>query len=111
MEDDANGDIIPVEIALVEMTIKHGIRRKFIQAIDPGGKLSRSIIWSIFLCSFFLPELPPGFKGDMKINSEKYHDYWLVTFFLQLYERYDVPHSVEITEIYCHTFLKKSSSK
>ena len=43
MEDDANGDIIPVEIALVEMTIKHGIRRKFIQAIDPGGKLTKSI--------------------------------------------------------------------
>ena len=51
MEDDANGDIIPVEIALIEMTIRHGIRRKFIQAIDPGGKSTTLSI--LILCSTF----------------------------------------------------------
>ena len=59
-----------------------------------------------FYVNFFLPELPPGFKGDMKINSEKYHDYWLVTFFLQLCERYDV-HSVEIVEILSQKLWQK----
>jgi len=58
LEDDSSGDIIPSEIALIEMTLKNGISRKRVQLIDPG-------------------ELPIGFKSDMKINSEKYHDIWV----------------------------------
>jgi len=55
---ETNGDIIPVEIAIVEMSLRYGIMRKFVQLIDPG-------------------EIPAGFKADMMINSEKYHGIWL----------------------------------
>ena len=58
IEDDASEDIIPAEIALIEMTLREGIVRKFVQMIDPG-------------------DLPEGFKGEMMINKEKYHDIWL----------------------------------
>ena len=44
-----------MEIALIEMTIQDGIIRKFVQLIDPG-------------------EIPPGYKAEMKLNSEKFHD-------------------------------------
>ena len=40
------------------MTLREGIVRKFVQMIDPG-------------------DLPEGFKGEMMINKEKYHDIWL----------------------------------
>lgn len=58
LELDTTGDIIPVELALVEMSLRDGITRKFVQHIDPG-------------------ELPKGYAADMKINSEKFHDIWL----------------------------------
>ena len=58
MEDESTGDIIPAEIALVEMSLKNGVTRKYIQLIDPG-------------------EVPAGFKSDLKLNSDKYHDIWI----------------------------------
>ena len=58
IEDDASDDIIPAEIALIEMTLRDGIVRKFVQMVDPG-------------------DLPEGFKGEMMINKEKYHDIWV----------------------------------
>ena len=62
IEDDASEDIIPAEIALIEMTLREGIVRKFVQMIDPG-------------------DLPEGFKGEMMINKEKYHDMPQTLFF------------------------------
>ena len=58
IQDAANDDIIPAEIALIEMTLRDGIIRKFVQMIDPG-------------------DVPDGFKAEMMINKEKYHDMWI----------------------------------
>lgn len=51
---DQTGETIPCEIALVEISLRSGISRKYIQLIDPG-------------------EIPKGYQADVKINSEKYH--------------------------------------
>ena len=40
------------------MDLKSGITRRFCQLIDPGN-------------------VPAGFRAEMKLNSEKYHDIWL----------------------------------
>ena len=58
LEFETTGEVIPVEIAMVEMSLRNGIMKKFVQFIDPG-------------------EIPPGYKAEMKINAEKFHDVWL----------------------------------
>jgi len=56
--DSSTYDLIPVEIALLEMSLKKGVMRKWLQFIDPG-------------------EVPAAYKAEMKLNSEKYHEIWL----------------------------------
>lgn len=51
-------DVFPAEIAMVEMSLGKGVTGQWLQMVDPG-------------------EMPPGYKGDMKIHSEKYHKIWL----------------------------------
>jgi len=55
---DCDYDRIPVEIALLEMSLKKGVMRKWLQKIDPG-------------------EIPTGYKAEMKLESEKNHKIWL----------------------------------
>ena len=49
--DNPSHDVIPAEIALVEMSLKRGVIRKYVQLIDPG-------------------EIPAGYKADMKVVYE-----------------------------------------
>ena len=50
--------IVLGEIGLVEMSLKHGIIRKYNQLIHPGV-------------------IPTGYRADIKINGEKYHGVFL----------------------------------
>ena len=52
------GVLIPCEIALLEPSLRDGIREVFCQLIDPG-------------------EPPRGFRADMKLHSDKTHKVWL----------------------------------
>ena len=58
MEIVSLGDIVPCEIGIVEMSLNCGIIRKYNQLIHPGI-------------------IPIGYKGDMKINADKYHGIYL----------------------------------
>ena len=53
-----DGIAIPAEIALLEMSLRDGIKEKFCQTIHPGV-------------------VPLGHKGEMKKRSDKYHCIWL----------------------------------
>jgi len=53
--DNGDYDLIPAEIAFLEMSLRKGVMRKWLQKIDPG-------------------ELPSGYKADIKENSKKYHN-------------------------------------
>eukprot|EP00095_Tigriopus_kingsejongensis_P012019 maker-scaffold1195_size56104-snap-gene-0.13 protein:Tk12019 transcript:maker-scaffold1195_size56104-snap-gene-0.13-mRNA-1 annotation:"hypothetical protein BRAFLDRAFT_121310" len=48
----------PCEIALVELSLAGGVTRHYNQLVDPGS-------------------LPLGFKGAMKVYSDKFHHVWL----------------------------------
>ena len=34
--DNTTADVVPAEIALLEMSLKNGVMRKYLQLIDPG---------------------------------------------------------------------------
>ena len=62
-------EVYPAEIGVVEMSLEKGVYRRLNQRIWPG-------------------ELPPGYKADMKIRSEKYHQMWFDNNHMS--ENYDV---------------------
>jgi len=66
--DNTTADVVPAEIALLEMSLKNGVMCKYLQLIDPG-------------------EVPAGYKAEMKTNSEKHHDLWLDN--VELVDAYD----------------------
>lgn len=51
---DQTGETIPCELALVEISLRNGISRKYIQLIEPT-------------------DIPAGYQADVKLNTEKYH--------------------------------------
>ena len=50
--------VCPAEIGFVEMSLREGIINIFNQMVDPGSP-------------------PLGYKGEMKVLSDKYHGIWL----------------------------------
>lgn len=57
-EMEPGGKLIPSELGLVEVSLGEGVGEVFHQLIDPG-------------------EPPRGYKGEMRIYSDKYHKIWL----------------------------------
>jgi len=55
--DSEEYDLIPVEICMIEMSLKKGVIRKWLQKIDPG-------------------DLPTGYKAEMRLESDKNHKLW-----------------------------------